>query len=101
MLGSLRTLSVSIAAALANGSSGKSSSRRGSNKNGRSGSNKDTDGAGVGVVPPPSAAVDEMTWIFAEQVLAVLINLCEDSEIATRDVSAPQCVEVCGQWPTA
>lgn len=51
-----------------------------------------------GSAVPVPAVLDDVTWMFAEQVLAVLVNLCEESETATRAVSTVQNIEILLDW---
>jgi hypothetical protein len=45
-----------------------------------------------------ASSEDEPVWLFAEQILAVLVNLCEESDLATRQVSKGESVEILLDW---
>ena len=45
-----------------------------------------------------ASSESEPVWLFAEQILAVLINLCEENELATRDVSKGESVQILLDW---
>ena len=40
----------------------------------------------------------EPVWLFTEQLLAVLVNLCEESDLATRNISNGQSVQLLLDW---
>jgi hypothetical protein len=45
-----------------------------------------------------ASSESEPVWLFTEQILAVLINLCEESDIATREVSKGESVQILLDW---
>ena len=53
---------------------------------------------GAASAPSSDLSVGEMVWICLDQILAVIINLCEDNEVATREVSSAANIKILLDW---